>query len=48
MDDPMQRILETIISSPGQGSVLEKLDKKIRKLERETLYNMLEQVRGER
>jgi len=42
----MQKILEMIISSPGQGSVLEKLDKKIRKLERETLYKMLEQVKG--
>jgi len=35
-----------IVSSPGQGSVLEKLDKKIRKLERETLYKMLEQTKG--
>jgi hypothetical protein len=42
----MQKLLEMIISSPGQGSVLEKLDKKIRKLERVTLYGMLEQIRG--
>ena len=46
MDDGMQKLLEMIVSSPGQGSVLEKLDKKIRKLERETLYNMLEQIKG--
>ena len=47
MDDGMQKLLEMIISSPGQGSVLEKLDKKIRKLERQTLYDMLERVKGE-
>jgi hypothetical protein len=46
MDNAMQTVLEMIISSPGQGSVLEKLDKKIRKLERETLYKMLEQIKG--
>ncbi len=46
MDNAMQKVFEMIISNPGQGSVLEKLDKKIRKLERETLYNMLEQIKG--
>jgi hypothetical protein len=46
MDNALQRVLEMIVSNPGQGSVLEKLDKKIRKLERQTLYKMLEQVEG--
>jgi hypothetical protein len=46
MENLMQKVVEMIVSSPGQGSVLEKLDKKIRKLERETLYKMLEQIKG--
>ena len=46
MENLMERVVEMIVSSPGQGSVLEKLDKKIRKLERETLYKMLEQIKG--
>jgi hypothetical protein len=38
MDNTVQKVLEMIITEPGQGSVMEKLDKKVRKFNRVKLY----------
>lgn len=44
MNKELKTALEKLISSPGQGSILEQLDKIVRKLQRIELYNLLEQV----
>jgi hypothetical protein len=47
MDNTVQKVLEMIITEPGQGNVMEKLDKKVRKLNRVKLYEMLEQIKSD-
>ncbi len=47
MDNTVQKVLEMTITEPGQGSVMEKLDKKVRKLQRVRIYEMLEQIKGD-
>lgn len=43
MENAGLRVLEMTFTEPGQGSVMEKLDKKVRKMQRVKLYEMLEQ-----
>lgn len=44
MNKELNTALEKLITSPGQGSLLEQLDKIARKLQRIELYNLLEKV----
>lgn len=44
MNDAIREVLEMAVTEPGQGSVMEKLDKKVRKIQRVRLYEMLEQI----
>jgi len=40
----LKKTLEQLVERPGQGSVLEQLDKLVRKQQRTELYEMLEQI----
>ncbi|MCL5808855.1 MAG: hypothetical protein M1418_10025 [Deltaproteobacteria bacterium] len=42
MDKALKKTLETLIASPGQGSIWEQIDKLIRKQQRIQLYDILE------
>lgn len=47
MDDTIQKVFEMSFIQPGQGNIMEKLDKKVRRLQRARLYEMLEQVKSD-
>ncbi len=44
MDTALKKTLEKLVGRPGQGSILEQIDKIVRKQQRTELYEMLEQV----
>ena len=44
MDVALKKTLENLVGRPGQGSILEQIDKLVRKQQRTELYEMLEQV----
>ena len=44
---PIQRVIKKLGTSPGQGSMLEQIDKLLRSEQRKQLLDMLEQVKDE-
>jgi hypothetical protein len=44
MNSVLQKTLEKLVQRPGQGSILEQIDKLVRRQQRIELYKMLEQV----
>ncbi len=47
MDTGIQKILETVDTIPGQGGLLEQFDKRLRKLQRRVMFQLLESISTE-
>jgi hypothetical protein len=47
METAIQKILETVGSIPGQGGLLEQFDKRLRKLQRRVMFELLESISEE-
>jgi hypothetical protein len=47
MDTGIQKILETVGTIPGQGGMLEQFDKRLRKLQRRVMFELIESLRRE-
>jgi hypothetical protein len=47
MDTAIKKILETVDTIPGQGGLLEQFDKRLRKLQRRVMFELLESISKE-
>ncbi|MGO9021769.1 MAG: hypothetical protein ACLQVJ_25820 [Syntrophobacteraceae bacterium] len=47
METAIQKILETVDTIPGQGGLLEQFDKRLRKLQRRVMFQLIESISKE-